>query len=264
MKIWLDTEFIEDGKTIDLVSIGMVREDGATYYAETNDYIPGKADEWVKENVLAHLHRGDAIKPRDVIAREIIEFAGENPEFWAYYADYDWVVLCQLFGRMVDLPEGWPMFCRDIKQWCVDLGNPKLPTQSSTEHHALEDARWNREAWLCLADRASRAPVDGAEPVAWGRFSRTTGILSATTDKAVADQWATDADQSEFPTLPLYAAPPAPAADAQDVGELVEAAGDVLQVNDGIPMMGIEVANRIERLRSALAAYKRSTTDGQS
>lgn len=28
MKYWLDTEFIEDGKTIDLVSIGIVSEDG--------------------------------------------------------------------------------------------------------------------------------------------------------------------------------------------------------------------------------------------
>lgn len=29
MRIWFDTEFIEDGKTIDLISIGLVREDGA-------------------------------------------------------------------------------------------------------------------------------------------------------------------------------------------------------------------------------------------
>jgi len=28
MKIWFDTEFYEDGRTIDLISIGLVREDG--------------------------------------------------------------------------------------------------------------------------------------------------------------------------------------------------------------------------------------------
>jgi hypothetical protein len=28
MRFFLDTEFIEDGKTIDLVSIGMVKENG--------------------------------------------------------------------------------------------------------------------------------------------------------------------------------------------------------------------------------------------
>jgi hypothetical protein len=53
------------------------------------------------------------------------------------YADYDWVVLCQLFGAMVDLPKGWPMYCRDIKQWADELGNPQLPEQGKGEHHAL-------------------------------------------------------------------------------------------------------------------------------
>lgn len=28
MKYWYDTELIEDGKTIDLISVGMVAEDG--------------------------------------------------------------------------------------------------------------------------------------------------------------------------------------------------------------------------------------------
>lgn len=33
MKYFLDTEFHEDGKTIDLISIGIVAEDGREYYA---------------------------------------------------------------------------------------------------------------------------------------------------------------------------------------------------------------------------------------
>lgn len=150
MKIFFDTEFIEDGKTIDLISIGIVREDGLEYYAETDQWIPGKASQWVKDNVIVHLMGGDAIKPRDVIAREIVEFVDEKPELWGYYADYDWVVLCQLFGTMMSLPEGWPMYCRDIKQWCDALGNPKLPKQGKGEHHALADARWNKLAWEFL------------------------------------------------------------------------------------------------------------------
>lgn len=160
MKIWFDTEFIEDGKTIDLISIGLVREDGAEYYAETDQFVPGKASQWVKDNVIAHLQRGDAIRPRDVIAREIMEFAGEKPEFWGYYADYDWVVLCWLYGTMMWLPDGWPMYCRDIKQLCDSLGNPKLPEQGKGEHHALADARWNRAAHeFLLADRSATTDV---------------------------------------------------------------------------------------------------------
>ncbi len=63
--------------------------------------------------------RGGLIS-RKSIASEVRMFCDPDkfgrPEFWAYYADYDWVVLCQLFGTMMDLPAHWPMFCMDIKQ----------------------------------------------------------------------------------------------------------------------------------------------------
>lgn len=151
MRIWFDTEFIEDGKTIELLSIGAVREDGWTFYAEVDGVDYDRADQWVKDNVIAHLVGDDFIKPRDQIAAEFVEFAGIDPEFWAYYADYDWVVLCQLYGRMVDLPKGWPMYCRDLKQWADSLGNPELPKQDENEHFALADAHWNRRAWEFLS-----------------------------------------------------------------------------------------------------------------
>lgn len=150
-RFWFDTEFFEDGRTIELISIGVAAEDGRTYYAEVGGaYQIARKSEWLKENVLPHL-RGPQ-KPRSQIASELIEFMGEKPEIWAYYADYDWVVLCQLFGRMIDLPKGWPMYCRDVKQLADELGNPKLPTQTSQEHDALADARWNHAAWKFLQD----------------------------------------------------------------------------------------------------------------
>lgn len=151
MKYWFDTEFIEDGVTIDLLSIGIVSEDGRSYYAESSEADRSRANEWVQANVLPHLH-GLPIS-RASIRRDILDFVGtDKPEFWGYYADYDWVVLCQLFGRMVDLPKGWPMYCRDLKQWCDFIGSPKLPAQNGIEHHALEDARGIRDRWLFLDD----------------------------------------------------------------------------------------------------------------
>jgi hypothetical protein len=144
-RVWFDTEFIEDGRTIDLLSIGMVREDGAEYYAECEECDLNRASDWVKANVFPHLRR--VWLPRLTIAREIREFVGPRPEFWAYYADYDWVALCQLYGTMMDLPAGWPMFCLDIKQEAHRIGNPSLPTLGKSEHDALADARWNRKAW---------------------------------------------------------------------------------------------------------------------
>ncbi|MCK1445448.1 3'-5' exoribonuclease [Bradyrhizobium sp. 48] len=154
MKIWFDTEFIEDGKTIDLISIGMVSEDGNTFYAENSECDRDRASPWVKENVFPHLRGGSFLWNRRDMAEYIVAFAGKKPEFWAYYADYDWVVLCQLFGTMMELPEGWPMYCRDVKQFCDDLGNPKLPAQASQEHAALADAIWTKEAWQFLTTLA--------------------------------------------------------------------------------------------------------------
>lgn len=157
MRVWFDTEFIEDGKTIDLLSIGMVREDGVAFYAECAEADHTRASPWVRENVLPHLWGPPNVKSRATIAAEIFSFAGSSPEFWAYYADYDWVALCQLYGTMMDLPKGWPMFCMDLKQWAVMLGVDALPIQGSAEHHALSDALWTRDAWQFLSDHHRNA-----------------------------------------------------------------------------------------------------------
>lgn len=155
-RYWFDTEFIEDGRTIDLLSIGMVCEDGREYYAEAELAPLWRANDWVKENVLPHLWGGPWEKSHGKIAEELIDFVDNGagqPEFWAYYGDYDWVVLCQLYGRMIDLPRGWPMFAMDVKQLAVSLGDPQLPEQDDVEHHALTDALWTREAWEFLHRR---------------------------------------------------------------------------------------------------------------
>ena len=176
MRYWYDTEFIENGKTIDLISIGIRAEDGREYYAINQDCQFGEASEWVKENVIAHLPPRFSIdvlgvrtahpnyKSKRTIREELLAFVGDKekgwtaftkemdtkPEFWGYYSAYDHVALCQLFGTMMDLPKGWPMYTRDIKQWCDYLGNPALPEQGKDEHHALADARWNKVAWEFL------------------------------------------------------------------------------------------------------------------
>jgi len=152
MRIFFDTEFIERGRQhpITLISLGAVKENGEEFYAISSEFDESTASPWVRENVIEKLG-DDPRQEIDKIAADFKQWVGaDKPEFWAYYADYDWVVLCQMYGAMIDLPQGWPMFCRDIKQWCVDLGNPRLPKQESGEHHALDDARWNQRAWESL------------------------------------------------------------------------------------------------------------------
>jgi hypothetical protein len=156
MIYYLDTEFVEDGKTIDLISIGLVAEDGREFYAVNREARLDLANEWVREHVLSSLPRyGDpAWMSRDTIAIGVQQFLlhkfvhddkSTKPLVWAYYGSYDWVAFCQLFGRMIELPKGFPMFCMDLKQLSIEVGSPKHPPDPIGEHNALVDARWNRD-----------------------------------------------------------------------------------------------------------------------
>jgi hypothetical protein len=243
MKYFIDTEFLEGtqktwfGKqtkpTIDLISIGIVAEDGREYYAISKDFNLKEAWNryqwrnwnsvhnevltqkvyWIRENVLLPIYTehvsGDARnhisfsymgmkhilknygKTNKQIAKEIRNFImSENydsggmvllgdfypndtpkPEFYGYYCDYDWVVFCWLFGKMIDLPKGFPMHCKDLKQELDEkakslfertleinsnvsfdealkyLQNKNSFPKQTNEHHALADARWNFELY---------------------------------------------------------------------------------------------------------------------
>ncbi len=105
----------------------------------------------------------------------------EKPKFYAYYAGYDWVVFCWIFGKMIDLPKSFPMYCRDLKQM-FDQEAENLPSAAFTnimtgekigtnlkskinflkqrkdypkqqnEHNALDDAKWNLKLHRFLTD----------------------------------------------------------------------------------------------------------------
>lgn len=169
MKYFLDQEFIENGKTIELISIAIVAEDGREFYAVNKDLNTYRLfrEPWLVENVVPHLPFGrffsnlplswmnsywldvPCVMGRDKIREGVLDFVDEKPEFWGYYSDYDWVLFCQLFGRMADLPKHFPMYCRDLKQLIDDRGHVELPKQM-VDHHALEDARWIRSAYDAL------------------------------------------------------------------------------------------------------------------
>lgn len=100
----------------------------------------------------------------------------KNPVLHAYYGAYDHVAFCWLFGKMIDLPKGFPMYSIDLKQmlddkvrelplkdkrkWTGHLWNFKehtfeenlthiklrqeYPTQENA-HNALDDARFNKK-----------------------------------------------------------------------------------------------------------------------
>lgn len=153
MKYFIDSEFLEDGATIELISLGIIAEDGREYYAEVDlapdVYVRVVNHDWLQANVVPHL--GIEKKSLSTIRDEVRAFVtGNSPEFWAYCGAYDWVVLNQLFGSMVDHPTKWPYYCNDIAQLAMHLGvnrRSQLPALQGTAHNALDDARWTKEAY---------------------------------------------------------------------------------------------------------------------
>lgn len=165
MRIFYDTEFLDDGKTIDLISIGMVAEDGRELYAVSSEFDQAavRRHGWLMANVWPSLpivknprgQRGvdrldlahPAVRPRQQIARMISDFIGATPapQLWAYYSAYDHVALAQLWGPMRNLPAWVPMQTCDLVQEAQRLGLvPKdLPQQADRHHNALADARHN-------------------------------------------------------------------------------------------------------------------------
>jgi hypothetical protein len=152
-----DTEFIEYPTSIDLISIGVVDDQDNDFYAVSNefDYEKAKADDWLRDNVLSKLPDESEWKSREQIKNELLEFLNpsedEPVELWSNYPAYDHVVLCWLFGRMGDLPEGMPKKTNCVQQLAEELDRvDDLPPDSDDEHDALVDARWVKQAYNIL------------------------------------------------------------------------------------------------------------------
>ncbi|MGB0562260.1 MAG: 3'-5' exoribonuclease domain-containing protein [Spirulinaceae cyanobacterium] len=159
MRYFFDTEFIEDGHTIELISLGMVAADGREFYAISSDYERDRADPWLFDHVFDKLELPslgiEVARPqtRAEIRDQLLAFvqadADPDLEIWGAWCAYDWVVLRQLFGKMVAGPTAWPKFCFDVIQWAAQLGlSPEALTPAPDyQHNALVDARWTQHLW---------------------------------------------------------------------------------------------------------------------
>ncbi len=154
-RYFYDTEFIEDGQTIDLISIGVVDETGREFYAVSTEFNPGKAIQWVRRNVLSQLPSpADAAwRSRNGIRDDLLSYLtgpGDEIELWAWFASYDHVALAQLWGPMTELPRAIPRFSCELRQRWADLGKPELPAAGADAHNSLADARHNLARWRAM------------------------------------------------------------------------------------------------------------------
>ena len=156
MRYFYDCEFIEDGRTIELVSIGFVAEDGREFYAVSTEFDGTRAIDWVRRNVLDKLPApaDPAWRSRARIRDDLLSYLlapGEPIELWAWMASYDHVVLAQLWGDMRALPRSIPRFTHELRQRWESLGEPVLPSAPPDQHDALADARHNLARWKAIA-----------------------------------------------------------------------------------------------------------------
>lgn len=141
MLYFIDTEFLTNPPN--LISLGVVCEDGREFYME---------------NALAPIHLANAFVRREVlpglvgpassgflpyaIADSLQRFVRDKPVFVGWYCACDYWMLQSLFGDFENWPAKWPKHIIDLKQILWLAGDPPIDEGHSGKHNALEDARW--------------------------------------------------------------------------------------------------------------------------
>lgn len=170
MLIFFDTEFTELGIDPRLISIGLISECGShTLYAELSDtYQPNDCSAFVQEAVLTHLQGGDTRMTMDELTLRLgnwIESIEQPVRLATDSLSWDWPWIQEIFY----LPGTWPenldgkpaslfeMVCAQKLEQEVEYAfrdhTPRL-----RRHHALDDAKANRLAWLACNEAELSKP----------------------------------------------------------------------------------------------------------
>lgn len=174
MKIFFDTEFTGLHKNTTLISIGLVTENGDTFYAELNDYNKDEVNPWIQQNVINNLigiSGNDTIVGNKAHVREELHkwlYQFDKIEWVSDVCHYDFVLLIDLlFNNALDMPYGlWNSACHDINQDIAsylsiseidafDYSREKILSDAGifiegSKHNALYDAKVIKELYkLC-------------------------------------------------------------------------------------------------------------------
>lgn len=169
MKVFFDTEFTGLHKDTTLISIGLIAEDGKTFYAELNDYDESQVDEWLKENVIDNLlfnehkvllQKSQITGVQDYNIKSNKEAVADTLEIWLSQFDkvemwsdclsYDWVLFNDLFGHAFNIPKNVYYIPFDIctlftlRNIDPDINREKfanLESGKDRKHNALWDAK---------------------------------------------------------------------------------------------------------------------------
>ena len=153
MRVFFDTEF--SGLTIDprLISIGLVDEAGETFYAELSDtYTAEDCDPFVQEGVLPKLNGGDALMTMRELGERLLAWIENYQEPVTLLTDsmaWDWPWIQEVFYELDCWPKNLVRRPEILSQEpAFNLAVERAYAAGLRRHHALDDAKANRLAWL--------------------------------------------------------------------------------------------------------------------
>ena len=152
MNIYFDTEFCGLQKNTELISIGLISEDGKEFYGEFASINTELIDDWILENVLMNTTKYGEVNETDIVVNESDYHFGTKEEIrdqlkeWLSQFDevqlisdvchYDMVLFIDIFGSAFDLPENVSPVCYDINQ---DIASYYEESQKDAFNRSRED-----------------------------------------------------------------------------------------------------------------------------
>lgn len=162
LRIFFDTEF--SGLVVDpqLISIGLIDEAGErTFYAELSDTYQSKdCGDFTRLAVLPKLEGGAALLTMAELGVRLYEWIKDFDEPVKLATDsmaWDWPWIQEIFYELDAWPEnldGKPEILRQDTEF--NLAIERAFAGGLRRHHALDDAKANRLAWLATTGAGER------------------------------------------------------------------------------------------------------------
>ena len=168
MLIFLDTEFT-DFLDCDLISIGMISTGGHEFYYERNDFNQKWCSEFVREGILPMLYKQPNVGNKSECASAVREWLNALPYERIVFV-IDFYTDIQLLEDLLDkdygskVPTGqYHLPVTYIQHIAAEVeanrefvvGSEEFYEQKrGVRHHALDDAKANREGWIAVMHKA--------------------------------------------------------------------------------------------------------------
>ena len=171
-RVHLDTEFT-DFVNCDLISIGLAADTGHEFYGENLDFLKPWASQWVQANIYPMLKPHEHGFKRTELSARVWQWIDDLPVDFViisadYKSDFDLIVdlLDERHPKIIEYQNMWNC----IYHWADMTTEQKRDDEyhnivsrvrakfhlyfldyffrtKETQHHALSDAKANREAW---------------------------------------------------------------------------------------------------------------------